>query len=100
MDVPVEIKSFVDSEGRLKTYPAKRKKQLFALLYLAGAFTSGKVYTESEVNDVLNAQTVFRDPATIRRELCNYYFLERDAYGREYRLCDPQPTSSSLGIAE
>lgn len=45
---------FLDGEGRLKTLPAKRKMKLHALAYLAARFEPQKVYTEKEVNALLN----------------------------------------------
>ncbi len=94
-----EIRSFLDGSGRLLAYPAKRKKQLFALLYLATKFEAGRVYTESEVNDLIDEHTCFHDPATVRRELYNVRFLEREPNGTAYRLAAAQPTAEILGIA-
>lgn len=67
-----EIKQFLDKNGRLKALPVKNKKKLLALWYL-----SEKVYTEAEVNDLINTWTIFYDPATLRRELFNHGLLDR-----------------------
>lgn len=90
------LKSFLDSEGRLTAYPAKRKMKLYALIYIAGFFEHGRVYTEKEVNALLNGHHTYNDPATLRRELYNHRFLNRDSYGREYRLEDVLPTIEEL----
>ena len=85
------IEPFLDPLGRLKVFPAKRKKKLSALAYLAGKFEQGKIYTEREVNKLLNQWHLFGDPATLRRELYNNRFLDREANGSRYWLEDPQP---------
>lgn len=72
-----EIKQFLDKDGRLKALPAKNKKKLIVLWYLAEKFSSTKFYTETEVNDLINTWTVFCDPATLRRELFNHGLLHR-----------------------
>ena len=90
------LKNFLDAEGRLTAYPAKRKMKLHALSYMAGFFEQGRVYTEKEVNALLNEHHTYGDPATLRRELFNHRFISRDDYGREYRLNDDLPTVEEL----
>lgn len=90
------LKSFLDSEGRLCAYPSKRKMKLYALLYLAEKFERGRVYTEKQVNELLGEWHTYGDPATLRREMFTHRILGRDAYGREYRLEDVQPTIDEL----
>ena len=90
------LKNFLDSDGRLVSYPSKRKMKLCALIYLAEKFKKGLVYSEKEVNVLLNEWHTFNDPATLRRELYNHRFLNRDSYGKEYRLEDVQPTLEEL----
>lgn len=67
----------MDKDGRLKALPAKNKKKLIALWYLAEKFSSEKVYIEAEVNDLINTWTIFYDPATLRRELFSHGLLDR-----------------------
>lgn len=92
------LRGFLDAEGRVTQFPARRKKQLAVLQYLAGKFAPGRVYTEQEVNEVLLAWHTFRDPATLRRELYDFHFLNRTPDGRTYELADPQPTLEELGL--
>ncbi|WP_322169609.1 DUF2087 domain-containing protein [Acutalibacter caecimuris] len=80
------LQNFLDGEGRLVKFPAKRAMQQQALVYLAGKFQPGQAYTEQEVNGLLCQWHSFRDPATLRRALCDGRFLSRDPYGRCYRL--------------
>lgn len=92
------LRGFLDGEGRVTQFPARRKKRLAALRYLAGKFAPGRVYTEREVNEVLLFWHTFRDPATLRRELYDFHFLNRTPDGRAYALADPQPTPEELGL--
>ena len=91
-----EISGFLDAEGRLKQFPAKRKKKLLALEYLAGKLDKDAVYTEKQVNELLTGWHTFGDPATLRRELFTAGFLNRTPDGSQYRLADPQPTAEAL----
>ena len=60
---------FLDENGRLSAFPAKHKKKLLALWYLAGKIESGRQYSEPEINDLLDEWTLFHDPTTLRREI-------------------------------
>ena len=91
-----EIQSFLDGEGRLTAFPSKRKKKLYVLIYLSQKFEQGKVYTEKEVNELLCRWHTFNDPATLRRELYDHRFIDRDAKGSEYRPAAVQPTIEEL----
>ena len=86
-----ELKSFLDGEKRLHTFPAKRKRKLWALAYLAEKLEPGRVYTEKELGEELSRWHTFGDPATLRREMFDYGFLGRDPAGRGYWLEEKQP---------
>ena len=75
---------------------SKRKKKLHALIFLAQKFQPDRVYTEKEVNELLCQWHTFNDPATLRRELYNHRFIDRDPHGTEYRLEEVQPTIEEL----
>jgi hypothetical protein len=53
MSAQTELKNHLDSEGRLTQWPSKRPVQEVALDYLATKFEAGKVYSEKEVNTLL-----------------------------------------------
>ena len=93
-----EIRGFLDYERKLHTYPAKFKKQLFALCYLASKLEHGRQYTESEINDILNQWHTFGDWAALRRDLCDRHFLGREPDGSRYWLEEQQPTLASFGL--
>lgn len=96
MDFLTLLQNFLDKENRLTAFPAKRKMKLYALCYLAGKFETGKRYTEREVNDLLNQWHTFEDPATLRRELYNHRFLDRERNSRTYWKEEVQPTFEEL----
>ncbi len=75
---------FLDGRGALTTLPAKHRKKLAALWYLAGKAELGRTYTEGEINDLLDHWTAFHDPAALRRELYNKRLLDRTADGSRY----------------
>lgn len=93
--LPELLKNFLDS-GRLTAYPSKRKMKIFAMMYLAEKFEQGRLYTEKEVNDILNSRHTFGDPATLRRELYNHRFLNRSADGGSYSLENVLPSVEEL----
>ena len=74
-----ELTPFLDTAGRLIALPAKNKKKLAAIWYLAQKIEPGKQYSEPEINDLLDEWALFRDHATLRRELYNKRLLNRTA---------------------
>lgn len=76
-----------DDAGRLVRWPSKFAVQRFAMWALWMRFDASRVYTEREVNTLLNAWATFGDPVTLRRELVNMKLLARksdcSAYWKE-----------------
>jgi hypothetical protein len=79
-----ELKNHLDNEGRLTLWPSKRTVQLVALDYLASKFEAGRVYSEREVNTLLDQLHTFNDAALLRRELYERGLLNRAKDGSEY----------------
>ncbi len=100
MEIPKIIENFFNEDNILISFPSKRKKQLYVLLFLANKFEKNKEYTEKEVNEIINKNTLFKDPATIRREMYNNFFFHRTDDCKKYWLCDPSPTAISLKLEE
>lgn len=92
------MRNFLDANGKLTAFPAKRKMKVYCLFYLAGKFEAGREYTEREVNELLLDWHTFADPATLRRELYDYGFLDRSRDGKVYRLAEKQPAPEALGL--
>ncbi len=86
------IASFIDGDGKLIAMPSKTKRQLYAIWYIASKIDSDKTYTEREINEAINALTVFKDPATLRREMYDRFLLDRSPDCREYRMRSDMPT--------
>lgn len=90
------IGNFLNEAGQVTAFPAKRNMKMVVLLYLSEKFEKGRIYTEKEVNALLDQWHTFNDCATLRRELYNNRILERDNAGSAYYLEDPQPALEEL----
>ena len=62
--------------GRLKAIPAQRKKERICLEEIAKALEPGRIYTEPELNDVL--QGFHEDYCTLRRDMISDGLLKRE----------------------
>ena len=85
------LKPFLNDEMQLTALPAKRRKKLYALYYLAGKMETDRVYTESEINGLLGLWHTFHDPATLRREMFNHCLINRSRDGKSYQVVHPLP---------
>lgn len=90
-EISRDLLPFLDKNGRLISLPAKHKKKLLALWYLAGKIEAGREYSEPEINDLLDEWTLFHDPATLRRELYNKRLLDRTTDCRRYWKAEDIP---------
>ncbi len=76
------LKDFCSADGKIKAFPAQRKKFEAVLRYVLRSFEPGVRYSEKEVNQII---TWFNeDTATIRRELVDYHWLKREGGGGAY----------------
>ena len=96
MELKEILKNFLNVEGKLTAFPAKRKMKIYCLFYLAQKLEAEKEYTEQDINHVLLDWHTFADPATLRRELYDYRFLDRSRDGKVYRLVEKQPTPEEI----
>lgn len=95
------IKGFLDRDGRLNYYPTKRGKKMMVLFYLAGKLDSDREYTEREINEAIDkwlAPDGTCDHCTLRRELYDCRFLERERDNSRYWKSDPQPRLEDFGL--
>ena len=67
--------------GKLKAIPAQRKKERICLEEMVKSFEPGRVYEESEVNEIL--LRFHEDYCTIRRDMISEKLMERE--GTKYR---------------
>lgn len=98
MELTHILRNFLDGDGKLTAFPAKRKMKIYTLLYLAQKIPADTDFTEREINNILLGWHSFADPATLRRELYDYGFLDRSRDGKVYRLAEKQPTAEELGV--
>ncbi len=101
---PPELRRFLDVEGKIVDWPARRKDQVLILQYLAEQFEPGRQYSEKAVNRLLDERIAKRrksgapirgvegpiDFVTLRRELFEEHLLHRTNDGARYwRPGDP-----------
>jgi len=79
-----EIERFLDEEGKVKTWPAKKAAQDDVFRYLAGKFEPGRDYTEREINAVLIDWHTFGDLFILRRGLIDSGWMLREKNGSRY----------------
>ena len=83
-EIAFELRPSLNEQGQLISLPAKNKKKLLAIWYLAERIPARRTFTEAEINDAIDDQTTFRDHATLRRELYNHHLLDRTNDGKTY----------------
>ncbi|KAF3885254.1 MULTISPECIES: DUF2087 domain-containing protein [Nostocales] len=82
-----DLKRYLDEQGRVKEWPSKRNRSRFQQLvleYLANQFEIDSIYSEKQVNQLLNQHHTFGDPALLRRELFERGLLDRKRDGSAY----------------
>jgi hypothetical protein len=89
-DQPAALRRFLDPQGRLTQFPAKREDRMLVLRYLAAKFEAGREYTEPEVNAIINQWHSYGDHASLRRELFDIRLLDRTTDGARYWLASPK----------
>ncbi|WP_243446392.1 DUF2087 domain-containing protein [Romboutsia weinsteinii] len=79
-----DVKNFLDDNNKVKIWPSKRNKKLKVLDYIITRFEDEKIYTEKEVNSIIEDIHTFGDIALIRRELYENKYLARTQNCSEY----------------
>ncbi|GAB6181993.1 hypothetical protein JCM14036_33120 [Desulfotomaculum defluvii] len=80
----INISVFLDDAGKIRQLPAPNRTKIPVLSYLASKFEKGRVYSEKEVNGIINGWHTFGDYFILRRLLVDYRFLGRTANGAKY----------------
>lgn len=91
-----DLNKFLDTEGRLTQFPAKKRNKILVLLYLAEKFEEGHNYTEKDINEIIDRYHTFQDKWLLRRELINNGFLDRIKDGSKYWKPENQPELTDL----
>src|SRR3989339_301856 len=69
---------------QINRFPKKEKLKYIVLCMICHLFEKDKVYTEKEVNEIL--EVVYEDFVILRRYLIDYHFLDRKPNGSAYWL--------------
>lgn len=83
------VGNYLTADGRLKDFPASRKKRRIILVWLVRQFDEGREYSEAQVNALIERR--HHDRETFRRELIGYKMLARKN-GIYWRLPEEQWT--------
>ena len=79
----VKIKYF--KNDKLMMIPKKEKNKLLVLQIVLEMLKAKSLeFTEKEINEAI--KEIYPDYSLIRRYLVDYKFLERDNYGRMYKI--------------
>lgn len=91
MNLLIDLKKHLTNDGKLKIFPSKRKYRLLSLFYLSTKFDAGRIYTEKEVNEIIDQYHIFNDKWLLRRELIVNKFMNRKTDCSNYWLEENQP---------
>ena len=84
------LRTFLDTDGRIKAFPAQQKKALAILRHVLCVFEPGRRYPEKQVSRLLSQFS--EDTARLRRDLVEFGFMEREGGGGEYWRVEPGGT--------
>lgn len=76
--------NFLDDEGRVKAWPAKKAMKMEVLNYVAEKFEEDCLYSEKDVNRLIEEWHTFGDYFMIRRGMIDYKMLGRARSGSQY----------------
>jgi hypothetical protein len=80
----INIAVFLDDAGKIAQIPVPNRNKIPILGYLAGKFERDHVYSEKEVNAIIDAWHTFGDYFILRRLLVDCNFLARTTDGVKY----------------
>lgn len=92
------LKNYLNEEGRLISFPSKRKLKIASMFYIASRIDAGVQFSEKEMNDIINKMCCFNDAALIRREMYDYRFINRTLDGKIYWMEEVQPLPEQYGL--
>lgn len=88
----VDLSPYLDEEGRITHWPAKKKSAVRSGLreYLACKISTQFTLNELAINQLLNRWHTFGDHAFLRRELVDHGLIKRDQEGTAYWREEPE----------
>lgn len=86
MPSDADISAYLDDEGRITHWPAKKKNAARIALreYLASKISTRFTLNEQAINHLLNQWHTFGDHAFLRRDLVDHGLIKRDQEGTVY----------------
>jgi len=86
MSEAVDLSPYLDEDGRITHWPAKKKSAARVALrkYLAGKISTQFTLNEQAINHLLNRWHTFGDHAFLRRDLVDYGLIKRNQEGTAY----------------
>lgn len=90
------INGYLDENGRITQLPSKKKKKLYVLSYLADRIPEEQEFTEKEFNELLDNLHTFGDAATLRREMFNFFLINRNQNGSLYKVNKDRLSAEAL----
>ena len=80
------VEKFLDENQKIKVWPKRKDDKNLVVEYLASKFENDRIYSEKEINEVIQFWHTFNDHTLLRRELVEQKFLCRTPDCKEYRL--------------
>ena len=78
------MESLINKYDQISRWPKKPSEKEFVIRFLSNMFLLDQIYTEKEVNDIIDKFHLFNDIPLLRRELIGRKYLSRKDDGSEY----------------
>ena len=78
------MKNLINSSNKLVRWPTKLIQKQIVINWLSEKFKSNRIYSEREVNNIINNYHSFNNIALLRRELISMKLLGREKDGSKY----------------
>ncbi|WP_299933107.1 DUF2087 domain-containing protein [uncultured Pelagimonas sp.] len=87
-----------DDKGQLKRWPGKTRIQGLCLWVLWARLPARQTLTERDISGLIDAMTLFRDAAQIRRGMIEHAMLTRNLDGSAYERVEQLPPPEALAL--
>lgn len=81
---PEPLRRYMNRQGKLTQWPLRQQDRQIALALIAEQIAPDRDYSEKEINTIIQNQIAYDDFVTIRRELYNSRFVDREPNGSRY----------------
>lgn len=89
---------YFDAKGVLSRWPSKFSHREPCVWVLWSRLSPREVYTEQQINQLLQANHLFGDHVLLRRQLIDLGLVTRTADGREYRRVERRPSADVVEL--